>query len=59
MRTVLAGTMRRMRLATGADGTGYSKRDTRPIISHFAQAMLAKYGALIIGGSGAVRLVRG
>jgi len=36
----------------------YSKEDTRPIISRVAQAMLAKYGALIQGGSGSVRLVR-
>ncbi len=44
----------------GADfsKTIYSKRDTRPIVSHVAQAMLAKYGALVKGGSGAVRLVR-
>jgi hypothetical protein len=35
----------------------YSKSDTRPIISHVAQAMLSKYGALL-KGSGAVRLVR-
>ena len=44
---------------TGTDGTGYSKRDARPIISHVAQAMLAKYGGLVSEGSGAVRLVRG
>jgi hypothetical protein len=47
--------------ATGASDnstTVYSKTDTRPIVSHVAQAMLAKYGALIQGGSGAVRLVR-
>ncbi len=31
----------------------YSKEDTRPIISRVAQAMLAKYGALIQGGRGA------
>ena len=43
---------------TGTDGTGYSKRDVRPIISHVAQAMLGKYGALLGGGSGAVKLVR-
>jgi hypothetical protein len=36
----------------------YSKEDTRPIMSRVAQAMLAKYGALIQGGSGNVRLVR-
>ena len=38
--------------------TVYSKSDTRPIISHVAQAMLAKLGALMSGGSGPVRLVR-
>jgi hypothetical protein len=37
--------------------TSYSKEDTRPIMSRVAQAMLAKYGALIQGG-GSVRLVR-
>jgi hypothetical protein len=36
----------------------YSKEDTRPILSRVAQAMLAKYGALIQGGGGSVRLVR-
>jgi len=36
----------------------YSKEDRRPILSRVAQAMLAKYGALIQGGSGSVRLVR-
>ena len=36
----------------------YSKEDRRPIVSRVAQAMLAKYGALIQGGSGSVRLVR-
>ncbi len=38
--------------------TMYSKQDTRPVISQVAQAMLAKYGALIQSGSGSVRLVR-
>jgi hypothetical protein len=38
--------------------TKYSKEDTRPVISRVAQAMLAKYGTLIQGGSGNVRLVR-
>jgi hypothetical protein len=38
--------------------TQYSKSDTRPIISHVAQAMLAKLGAPLKGGSGAVRLMR-
>jgi len=36
----------------------YSKPDARPVISHVAQAMLAKFGSLVKGGSGAVRLVR-
>jgi hypothetical protein len=37
---------------------GFDKRDTRPVISHVAQAMLAKFGALIKSKCGAVRLVR-
>ena len=49
-----------------ADGSGggqtqshvYDKTDTRPIICKVAQAMLAKFGASIKSGSGAVRLVR-
>ena len=47
---------------TGSDSTSsttkYDKSDTRRIISRVAQAMLSKYGALIEGGSGSVRLVR-
>ena len=43
---------------TGTDGTRYSKWDTRPIISHVAQAMLSKYGAIVRSRSGGVRLVR-
>jgi len=42
----------------GSDGKKYSKSDTRPIISRVAQAMLGKFGAVVSGGSGAVRLVR-
>ncbi len=42
----------------GTTQTGYSKDDTRPIISHVAQALLAKYGALLKSKSGTVRLVR-
>ena len=42
----------------GTTQTGYDKSDTRPVISHVAQAMLAKYGSLLKSGSGAVRLVR-
>ena len=38
--------------------TSYDKSDMRPVISRVAQAMLAKYGALMSGGSGAVPLVR-
>ncbi|HOF72330.1 MAG TPA: hypothetical protein PLV05_02170 [Verrucomicrobiota bacterium] len=36
----------------------YSKEDIRPVISRVAQAMLAKYGTLIQGSGGSVRLVR-
>jgi hypothetical protein len=43
---------------TGTTQKGYDKRDTRPIISHVAQALLAKYGALLKSKSGAVRLIR-
>jgi len=47
---------------TGAGATfnsiRYSKVDSRPVISHVAQAMLAKYGSLMSGGSGSVRLIR-
>ncbi len=42
----------------GTTQTGYDKRDTRPIISHVAQAMLAKFGVLVKGRNGVVRLVR-
>ena len=42
----------------GPNQTGYDKSDTRPIVSHVAQAMLAKFGALIKSRSGAVRLTR-
>ena len=38
--------------------TIYSKSDERPVIARLVQAMLAKYGDLIKGGSGTVRLVR-
>jgi hypothetical protein len=43
---------------SGTTQTGYDKSDTRPVISHVAQAMLAKYGTLLKSRSGAVRLVR-
>ena len=42
----------------GTTQFGYDKKDRRPIVSHVAQAMLAKYGALVKSKSGAVRLVR-
>jgi hypothetical protein len=38
--------------------TKYDKKDTRPVVPAVAQAMLIKYGALIAGGSGAVRFLR-
>jgi hypothetical protein len=41
-----------------AGGTKYSKFDTRPVISHVAQAMLAKYGAVVGERSGMARLIR-
>jgi hypothetical protein len=44
--------------SSSMSSTSYSKEDTRPVLSRVAQAMLAKYGALIQGGSGSVRLVR-
>ena len=43
---------------TGTEQTGYDKSDKRPVISHVAQAMLAKLGSLLKSRSGAVRLVR-
>lgn len=42
----------------GSTQTGYDKKDTRPVISHVAQAMLGKFGALIRSRGGPVRLVR-
>ena len=43
---------------TGGNQTGYDKSDRRPVISPVAQALLDKFGSLIAGKSGAVRLVR-
>lgn len=43
---------------TGTTQRGYDKQDKRPVISHVAQAMLAKLGSLLTSGSGAVRLLR-
>ena len=37
---------------------GYDKKDTRPVITHVAQAMLVKFGSPLKSRSGAVRLVR-
>jgi hypothetical protein len=42
----------------GTTQTGYDPKDRRPVISHVAQAMLAKFGSLLRSKSGAVRLVR-
>ena len=44
--------------SSDTSATKDSKADTRPIISHVARALLGKFGALISGGGGAVRLVR-
>ena len=43
---------------TGGTQTGYDKTDRRPVISAVAQALLDRFGSLINGKSGAVRLVR-
>ncbi len=47
---------------SGSDSTSsttkYSKVDTRQILPPVVRAMLAKFGAPVSGGSGAVRLVR-
>jgi hypothetical protein len=43
---------------TGTTQKGFDKNDTPPVISHVAQAMLAKFGALVKSRSGSVRLVR-
>jgi hypothetical protein len=42
----------------GSVQTGFDKSDTRPIIPKLVQAMLAKFGALTKGKSGAVKLIR-
>jgi len=42
----------------GTTQTGYKSEDRRPVISHVAQAMLAKFGSLVRSKSGAVRLTR-
>jgi hypothetical protein len=43
---------------TGTTQVGYDKSDRRPVISHVAQAMLAKLSSLLKSRSGAVRLTR-
>jgi hypothetical protein len=45
--------------SSDTSATKYSKPDTRPVMSHVVRAMLGKFGALITGGGGSVRLVRG
>jgi len=42
----------------GSSQTSFDKSDRRPVIPYVAQAMLAKYGSLILNKSGAVRLKR-
>ena len=44
--------------SSSMSSTTYDKSDRRPVISGVAQAMLAKYGALVSAKSGAVALVR-
>ena len=43
---------------TGTTQKGWDKNDTRPIVSHVAQALLGKFGILLNRKSGMVRLVR-
>jgi hypothetical protein len=43
---------------TGTTQKGYDKNDTRPVVSHVAQAMLSKFGILLNRKSGTVTLVR-
>ena len=42
----------------GASQTSFDKADRRPVIPYVAQAMLVKYGSLILTKSGTVRLSR-
>ena len=42
----------------GGNQTGYDKTDKRPVIPPMVQAMLARFGTLIRGKSGAVPLLR-
>jgi hypothetical protein len=44
---------------TGTTQVGYSKTDVPPVIPHVVQSMLSKYGSLLNGRSGSVRLTRG
>jgi hypothetical protein len=44
--------------SSNSSSTSYDKSDTRPIISHVAQAMLSKFGVLLSESGGSVRLVR-
>jgi hypothetical protein len=43
---------------TGTTQKGYDKSDQPSVITRVAQAMLDKYGSMISGKSGAVRLIR-
>ena len=42
----------------GASQTSFDKSDRRPVIPYVAQAMLVKFGSLILNKSGSVRLKR-
>lgn len=43
---------------TGTTQKGYDKSDTRPVVSHVAQAMLSKFGILLNRKGGVVPLIR-
>ena len=42
----------------GTTQTGYKSEDRRPILPELVQSMLARFGVLVKGRSGSVRLVR-
>jgi hypothetical protein len=42
----------------GTTQTGYDPKDRRPILPELVQSMLGKFGSVVSGGSGSVRLVR-
>ena len=42
----------------GTTQTGYKAEDRRPVLPELVQSMLGKFGVLVTGRSGSVRLVR-